>query len=136
VLILLFILTIVKTALNISILHFLRLPWSQAFLSGVILAQLGEFAFLLATVGYEAHVINESGQKLIICLTVLSLTFSPLWLTTARRLKSIADNNGIGLSSLLNVLYGQQIQNVLRMYQDFMYPPKKDPTDRPPNASA
>src|SRR3989338_1001510 len=53
VLILLVFITVGKTALNIGILHLLRRPWSQAFLSGVVLAQLGEFAFVLATVGYE-----------------------------------------------------------------------------------
>lgn len=90
VLVLLFVITFVKTALNIGILHLLRLPWSQSFLIGVVLAQLGEFAFLLATVGYETKIIDSYGQKLIIALTVLSLAFSPVWLSIARRLKQRA----------------------------------------------
>jgi CPA2 family monovalent cation:H+ antiporter-2 len=81
-----------KTALNITILRFLQLPWSQAFLVGVTLAQLGEFAFLLTTVGHEAGMINDFGERLIISLTVLSLAFSPIWLGLARRLQGLTED--------------------------------------------
>ncbi|WP_052046176.1 cation:proton antiporter [Candidatus Paracaedibacter symbiosus] len=106
VLVLLFVITIVKTALNIGILHLLRLPWSQSFLIGVVLAQLGEFAFLLATVGYETKIIDSYGQKLIIALTVLSLAFSPVWLSIARRLKLRATNGHPGLFRLIILSIG------------------------------
>jgi monovalent cation:H+ antiporter-2, CPA2 family len=108
VILLLFLLTIGKTALNIGILHLLKLPWSQAFLIGVVLAQIGEFAFLLATVGHEIQIINDYGEKLIIALTVLSLAFSPLWLTAARRLRALADTNTINLAGILNLLFGRK----------------------------
>jgi len=72
-------------------LHCLKLPWSQAFMVSALIAQLGEFAFLLTTVALEAEVINPFGEKLIISLTVLSLAISPLWLLFARYLKSVAD---------------------------------------------
>jgi CPA2 family monovalent cation:H+ antiporter-2 len=104
VLLLLLVLTIGKTAINISILHLLRLPWSQSFLIGVVLAQLGEFAFLLSTVGYETKIIDDYGENLIIALTVLSLTLSPLWLTIARRLHNFADNSTISLPGILQLL--------------------------------
>jgi CPA2 family monovalent cation:H+ antiporter-2 len=109
VVLLLFLLTIGKTAINIGILHLLKLPWSEAFLIGVVLAQIGEFAFLLATVGHETHIINDYGEKLIIALTVLSLAFSPLWLTIARRLRALADVNTINLSGILNSLFGREV---------------------------
>lgn len=101
VLILLFVITIVKTGLNIGILHLLRLPWSQSFLIGVVLAQLGEFAFLLASVGYETKIIDSYGQKLIIALTVLSLGVSPIWLSIARRLKQHAATANVGVFRLM-----------------------------------
>ena len=91
VVVLLFIITVGKTALNVLILYVLRLALSQAFTIGVILAQLGEFAFLLATVGYETDIINDYGEKLIISLTVLSLSFSPIWLSIARRFQKVTD---------------------------------------------
>ena len=109
VLILLFVITIGKTAINIGILHLLRLPWSQSFLIGVVLAQLGEFAFLMASVAYDTKIIDTYGHKLIIALTVLSLALSPLWLSTARRLKRKADENTLALMPLIAVVLGPEI---------------------------
>jgi CPA2 family monovalent cation:H+ antiporter-2 len=107
--ILLLVITLGKTALNIAILHLLRLPWSQSFLIGVVLAQLGEFAFLLTTVGYETKIIDVPGQKLIIALTVLSLAFSPLWLAAARRLKKRADMQNTGFLGVLKTAFGEEM---------------------------
>jgi CPA2 family monovalent cation:H+ antiporter-2 len=114
---LLLVLTIGKTAINITILHFLRLPWSQAFLIGVVLAQLGEFAFLLSTIGHETHIISELDEKLIIALTVLSLALSPLWLTLARRLHDFADNSTITLSGILHLLFSRDTGIFRRVVQ-------------------
>ena len=114
---LLFILTIAKTAINIGILHLLRLPWSQAFIIGVVLAQLGEFAFLLSTVGHETQIISSFDEKLIIALTVLSLGLSPLWLTVARRLHNFAGSSTINLSGILHVLFSREagvLRNVVK----------------------
>jgi len=114
--ILLFI-TIGKTALNISILHLLRQPWIMSFLSGVVLAQLGEFSFLLATVGQEAGIVNEYGNNLIVSLTALSLALSPIWLTIAKRLHDLAPKRTIPLSHLLNLVYGKEVSLITRLYR-------------------
>ena len=45
VLALLLLVTVLKTALNIGLLHLLREPWPHAFVAGVVLAQIGEFSF-------------------------------------------------------------------------------------------
>lgn len=116
--ILLFI-TIGKTALNISILHLLRQPWTMSFLSGVLLAQLGEFSFLLATVGQEAGIVDEYGNNLIVSLTVLSLALSPVWLTTAKRLHDLAPKRTTSLSKLLNLLYGREVSLIRHLYHKF-----------------
>ena len=113
--ILLFI-TIGKTALNISILHLLRQPWTMSFLSGVVLAQLGEFSFLLATVGQEVGIVNDYGNNLIVSLTVLSLALSPIWLSTAKRLHDLAPRRTISLSHLLNLVFGREVSFVKRIY--------------------
>lgn len=110
VLLLLLVITLGKTAINVCILHLLRLPWSQAFLIGVVLAQLGEFAFLLATVSSESGIINSFGYKLIISLTVLSLMLSPLWLAYARHLKRTAGGHWVDLKTILATTHGRQIQ--------------------------
>ena len=84
VMILLFILTIGKTFLNISILRFMGKPWPEAFLVSLILSQIGEFAFMLANMGVEEKILNTYGFKMILVLTALSLAISPLWLEAAR----------------------------------------------------
>lgn len=114
VLVLLFAITIAKTGINIGILHILRLPWTQSFLVGVVLAQLGEFAFMLAKVGGNVGIIDEDGKKLIISLTVLSLAFSPLWLSSARRLKSGIKSGNISFSNLMALAFG--VQKGIRYY--------------------
>jgi CPA2 family monovalent cation:H+ antiporter-2 len=131
VLLLLFVITVGKTALNIGILRILHLPWSQAFLVGVVLAQLGEFAFLMATISNETHIINEFGERLIIGLTVLSLAFSPLWLASAKRLRDLADINSIPLQGVLSILSGEKvslIRRFIRYIRLFMF--KKSPKTR------
>ncbi len=115
VLLLLFVITIGKTALNIGILRVLHLPWSQAFLVGVVLAQLGEFAFLMASISNETHIINEFGERLIIGLTVLSLAFSPIWLACAKRLRALADVNPIPLKGIVDLIYGEKLSLFKKM---------------------
>jgi monovalent cation:H+ antiporter-2, CPA2 family len=81
------------------------------------LAQLGEFAFLLSTVGHETHIISELDEKLIIALTVLSLALSPLWLTIARRLHDFADNSSITLSGIFHLLFSRDAGILRRVVQ-------------------
>jgi CPA2 family monovalent cation:H+ antiporter-2 len=117
VLMILMFITIGKTALNISILHLLRQPWTISFLSGVVLAQLGEFSFLLAFVGKEIGIVTTYGSNLIISLTVLSLALSPLWLTIAKRLHDLAPKKTISLSDLLKLLYAKEVSRIRRLYR-------------------
>lgn len=116
VLMILLFITLGKTALNVSILHLLRQPWTISFLSGVVLAQLGEFSFLLATVGEEVGIVTDYGTNLIVSLTVLSLTLSPLWLTMAKRLHDLAPGRTISLSHLLNLLYRREVSLIRQLY--------------------
>lgn len=89
VLVLLFIITIGKTLFNIAVLRFLGKAWPRAFLAGLLLAQMGEFTFLLTTLGVSARLITLEESKMIISLAALSLSFSPLWLVAARRVHDI-----------------------------------------------
>lgn len=122
VLVLLFVITIGKTGINIGILHFLRLPWSSSFLVGVVLAQLGEFAFLLASVGYETKIVDTYGHKLIIALTVLSLAFSPLWLSMARRVKRRVDENTLTLMPVIAAALGPEFSALKKSIVHYWYP--------------
>lgn len=116
ILILLFVITFGKSLLNISVLHSLGQSWKNSFLSGLLLAQMGEFAFLLVTVGRDAKLIDAFGSQLVITLAALSLTFSPLWLAGARRLHSLAPRSKLdNFKGALDAAFGQEIKRAQEM---------------------
>ncbi len=90
VVLIVFFVAVLKTALNIVFIRLLDRDWPRAFLSGVLLAQLGEFSFVLAALGLSAGVISDDAHRLMVAVTVLSLLISPFWLETARRVRRIA----------------------------------------------
>jgi CPA2 family monovalent cation:H+ antiporter-2 len=114
VLALLAMVTVFKTALNVGALRLLRQDWPRAFVSGVALAQVGEFSFLLAETGKAARLITASETKLVVAVTVLSLVLSPFWLMTMRRVHRVTH---IGINTgreLLDALYGREASAVAR----------------------
>jgi CPA2 family monovalent cation:H+ antiporter-2 len=90
VVMLVFFVAILKTALNIGLIRALGETWPRAFLSSVLLAQLGEFSFILAAQGLAVAAIDWESHRLLVAVTVLSLLVSPVWLEVARRLHRIA----------------------------------------------
>ncbi len=84
------IVTVLKTAVNVVILHlFLDNPWDRAFHSGVVMAQVGEFSFIIVAAGLAEHVITGDAYRLMIAVIALSLVISPMWLAIARRLHDL-----------------------------------------------
>lgn len=81
--------TLLKTTVNVAILHWLGKPWYKAFHSGVVMSQVGEFSFIIVAAGLAANAISEDGYRLMITVIALSLLISPLWLVIARRLHDI-----------------------------------------------
>ena len=102
--------TLGKTAFNIFILHLFRQPWPRAFLAGLVLSQMGEFAFLLTTVGLDTNLISAEGAQLVISLATLSLALSPLWLMAARRLHDLAPKGIKTLDQLLTTVYKPELE--------------------------
>ncbi|SMF39086.1 monovalent cation:H+ antiporter-2, CPA2 family [Tistlia consotensis] len=86
VLLLLFLIIGLKTALNVLAIRAFGESWPRAFLSGVLLAQIGEFSFVLVATALALGIAGPDEQRLIVALTVLSLTIAPLWLGAARQL--------------------------------------------------
>ncbi|MGH6947902.1 MAG: cation:proton antiporter [Kiloniellales bacterium] len=98
-----------KTAMNILFIRLLGQPWPHAFLSGVLLAQLGEFSFVLAALGLSAGVITGEDHRLIVAVTVLSLVASPLWLEFARRLNRVALLGVTSGRETLRIAFGRDL---------------------------
>ena len=105
VLLLFLVVTLFKSALNIVIFRSLHESWQRAFMSGVLISQLGEFSFLLAASATAVAAITPEESKLIISVTVLSLALSPFWLSTARRLQRIAERRLTTLKLVLEATF-------------------------------
>lgn len=114
VLVMLIAVTLLKSGFNIVILRLLGQPWGRAAIAGVMLAQIGEFSFLLAAIGYGGGLIGPYGHGLIISTTVLSLALSPFWLETARRLHRLSLLGITSRHELLRLLYAEETGAVLR----------------------
>ncbi len=75
-----------KTAINTLVLRLLGDPWRRSLYSGALLAQIGEFSYVLAAVGMQAGLIGGSDYQLAVAVISLSLVASPAWIHLARRL--------------------------------------------------
>ncbi len=77
---------VTNTFINALILKILGNRWAVSFYSGALLSQVGEFSFILATVGLQVGLINSFGYQATIALIALSLLASPLWIQLSRKL--------------------------------------------------
>ena len=93
VLTIVFLVTVLKTLFNIGVIRIFGEPWPHAFLAGLLIAQIGEFSFLLGETGSDLGLINADETNLIIAVTVITLLVSPLWMAIARRIVRIAFSN-------------------------------------------
>ena len=57
---------VVNTVVNTVALKLQRRPWRRALYGGALLAQIGEFSFVLAAVGMASGIINADGYQLAI----------------------------------------------------------------------
>ena len=94
--------------MNVGVLHLLGEPWQRSFLAGVVLAQIGEFSFVILAAGASVGIVDSDGYRLFVALIALNLTLSPLWLNAARRLHRLALSGAPTLSELLEELYGHE----------------------------
>jgi CPA2 family monovalent cation:H+ antiporter-2 len=106
--------TLFKTALNVAVLGMLGETWPRAFQSGVLLAQIGEFSFVLAALGLSVGSVSPENYRLIVAVTVLSLIVSPLWLEIARRLHRIGLTGVTSPRELLRLTFGRETAAVFR----------------------
>lgn len=114
ILIMLAMATVGKTLVNLGVLRLLRLPWAQALMASLVLAQVGEFSFLLGGVGLNRDVITEDEFRLILTVTALSLVISPLWLAGARRLHRVAAFPRASIRYVMRIAFGREADWVRR----------------------
>lgn len=72
--------------INALIIRFLGEKWSDSFYIGAVLAQIGEFSFVLGATAYLGGLIDERMYKLVITTISISLILSPFWMALIKKL--------------------------------------------------
>ncbi len=73
-----------NTFINAIILKFLGNNWQDSLYSGALLSQIGEFSFVLATVGLQVGLISNFAYQTTIALIALTLLSSPVWIQASK----------------------------------------------------
>ncbi|MGE0233165.1 MAG: cation:proton antiporter [Flavobacteriaceae bacterium] len=104
----------VKSIVNIALLHLAGTPWQHAFPSGLIMAQIGEFSFILATIGVSRGVLDAEGYQLALTVIAISLLVSPFWMANLRRFHDVAAQGVIDLRATLSEVYAVELEEFAR----------------------
>jgi CPA2 family monovalent cation:H+ antiporter-2 len=109
--------TVWKVFFNTILLRAFSIELAKSASIGIVLGQLGEFSLLLASVASQSQIIDAFGQKLIICVTALSLSISPIFIALSTRTKNLSFIGDNSLSSVLKVIFSRKFSSeVKRLY--------------------
>ncbi|GHU10610.1 sodium/hydrogen exchanger [Alphaproteobacteria bacterium] len=81
-----------KTIINIFVLRLCKFSLKESFVISVLLANIGEFSFMLVSAASKNGLVNAQGVKFFVSLTTLSLFLSPFWLIFAERCRTMAES--------------------------------------------
>ena len=70
---------ILNTFINGAVFRVFGDSWGNSLFTGAILAQVGEFSFVLAAVGMSSGVLTHDDYQVIVAVIVISLLLSPFW---------------------------------------------------------
>ena len=115
VLISLILVTTWKIFFNSVVLKVLKIELAKATSIGIILAQLGEFSLVLATVATQSGIIGIYGQKLIICITALSLSLSPLFIVLSKKVRNLSFTDDNSAVSIIRVIFSGRFSKLVRV---------------------
>jgi len=84
---------LINTIINSLILKFLGSKTKESIYAGSLLAQVGEFSFLIGAAGLASGLIQSIEYSLIISVISLSLLFSPFWITLVKKIIKFDPNS-------------------------------------------
>ncbi len=82
---------IINTFINGAVFRLFGESWGNSLYTGAILAQVGEFSFVLAAVGMSATILSHDDYQVIVAIIVTSLLLSPFWTSYFKRLTETPD---------------------------------------------
>jgi len=77
---------LLNTVVTAGVLKILGMPTIESLATACLLAQIGEFAFMLAASARHFHLIDLDTHRTAVCVIALSLLFTPIWFSLARKL--------------------------------------------------
>ena len=77
---------ITNHGINTVSLKLLNNTWSESFYGGSFLAQIGEFSFVLASLGYYSQIISLFSYQITIIVISVTIFISPFWVQLSRYL--------------------------------------------------
>ncbi len=75
-----------KTLANVFVYRANGEPWPHAFISAILMAQVGELSFLLWQAGSRAEFITPTQESALVAVAAISILAMPLWLFAGQRL--------------------------------------------------
>ena len=85
-----------KPLAALVIVLLMRYPMRVALAVSVVLSQIGEFSFILATMGRQLNILPENASNILVAAAILSITLNPLTYRFVDRIeKQLAPDLGI-----------------------------------------
>ena len=75
--------------INAVSLRLLGNTWKESIYGGSFLAQIGEFSFVLASLGYHSDIISPFSYQLTVIVISITIFISPFWASVSRKLLGI-----------------------------------------------
>jgi CPA2 family monovalent cation:H+ antiporter-2 len=83
---------ITNNLINAIIVRFLGESWEDSLFTGAILAQIGEFSFILGSTAFFVELISEHTYQLVISTISVTLILSPFWIFMMRKAIGLRSN--------------------------------------------
>ncbi len=71
--------------INSTSLRLLKCSWKESLFGGALLAQIGEFSFVLISIGYQNEIIQFYSYQITIIVISITIFLGPLWATVMRK---------------------------------------------------
>jgi CPA2 family monovalent cation:H+ antiporter-2 len=104
----------IKSVVNVGLLRVAGQTWQLAFPAGLMMAQIGEFSFVLAATGFANGAIDADAYRLAIAVIAISLLVSPIWMISVRRFHRVAEDGISDFRSALAEVYAGEIEEFER----------------------
>ncbi len=75
--------------INAISLRSLGNSWGASFIGGALLAQIGEFSYVLASLGYQSEIISPFTYQLTILVISITILLSPIWVMMTKLLPGV-----------------------------------------------